>query len=176
MTEEFGSILSQVREGYHQFGYGPPPSASEADIDEARAWFTDRFGEAMPQELVDFWRVSSGAEVSGVTLWAPKDWREQYYVQGVIDTNELYGLEDDFDDGSGTRCLVGKRDSTVHYLYNLVSRKWEVVDQFSMIDVFESYDSLAQLGAHCLGAGLAQEERVRKASTEGGSLEDDIDV
>ncbi|MFX4273970.1 YrhA family protein [Propionibacteriaceae bacterium Y1685] len=171
MTDEFAQILSRVRATYDKFGYGPPSPASEADIEEARGWFSDRFGEPMPEELVEFWRVSAGIEVSGVALWAPKDWEDQYYVQGVIDTNELYGQDADYDDGSGTRCLIGQRDSTVHYLYNLQNRTWEVVDQFSMVDVFETYGSLAELASHCLGEGLDQEERSLKMALEsdGGS-------
>lgn len=164
--------LRVAKESYAKFDQAPPGPAQQSDIEEAGAWFADRFGQSIPEELIEFWRLSSGIEVSGFTLWAPKAWEGDYYMPGVVDTNELYGLEADVDDGSTTRCLIGQRDSVDHYLYNLDTRKWEAVDQFSMTDVFESFDTFAELAVTFLSESLDQEARSKEYHASNTSTSD----
>jgi len=145
------STLLQFNEQWKQYeseGFLLPGATTE-DIDRLTALSVSRFGQAPSQQYLDLLRFTNGFSMDGLTIYGATEYQEDYFIDGFIEANTAF-----WEEPSLQQYLAYGSDNSVRLVFNLTSRRYQIVDLvvWDAIKSFETFDEMLStaLGGHSL--------------------------
>lgn len=126
--------------------------ASAKDLAQCQKDMAEIELEPVPQEYINFLRKYNGFAWNGIEFYSTDqvtDPETDYTLNDIVTANETFAEYNDLPE----IVLLGRADDDL-YVYDIVSKKYEVLD-FTGKDVMEEYDSFDALFEEVVGSRMA---------------------
>ena len=128
------SLVEQARQYARELWERELAPASEADIALTNDWVAQRFGQAVPPVVIDFWRLVDGIGGNGISIDGP---------QGVAFTTGLYA--DDYPE----YLMLGNFDDLAMYVYCFTAQQCQTLEFFNFDEgakaTYPDFESLLEM-------------------------------
>lgn len=138
MNPTLKSQINLIFRGYKTWWNEPPNDpATPESITKVANWFSNRYHQQIPTQIVEFWRTTNGIDLNGKSIWATE---RRDRMRGILDMNELYA------DDTVKHCFIGSSDDVYTYSYTPELAKYHAratgdFDDFD--EEYETFDDLA---------------------------------
>ena len=139
----YRDLLESVADEQRRFGSQSQPGCSEAQIERLSERVTRELAAELPDGYKEFLRLANGLDWNGVVIFAsenvPITAQQVRFVFGLVEMNLIYREDDRF-----ARLLVFGSDGVDIYVYNNVTRAYEIYDESSheLVETLPSFDEM----------------------------------